>query len=117
MAMKTTTTMTQTPIMKCLWMVFMVMLLVAFTQPDLVHCRTLRSTGGPKDDEITTAPAGCEGGVLLLDGIHSTTTRLMAPLISVSTKNSCTGGRGSLHSVRNLAFKLASGPSRKGPGH
>jgi len=64
-----------------------------------VHCRPLRSTNS------TIIAAGCQQ----VDGTRGSMG--MASFV-VSSNNSS-----SRPSVRSLMFKMASGPSKRGPGH
>ena len=72
------------------------------TQLNVVHCRALRSSL----DATTIAGCDQQGG----GGADSTG---MTPFPVSPNNNSSIGSA----SVRSLAAKLASGPSKKGPGH
>ncbi|KAL9385995.1 hypothetical protein Peur_023005 [Populus x canadensis] len=91
--------MTKGSSMKSLWFALGLMLLVVSTEMRVVHCRALRSTSST----ITTT------GYQQVDGAQE--SKGVASFV-VSSNNS--GGRPSL---RSLMFKLASGPSKRGPGH
>ncbi|KAJ6872091.1 hypothetical protein NC651_031254 [Populus alba x Populus x berolinensis] len=91
--------MTKGSSMKSLWFALGLMLLVVSTEMRVVHCRALRSTSS----SITTT------GYQQVDGAQE--SKGVASFV-VSSKNS--SGRPSL---RSLMFKLASGPSKRGPGH
>ncbi|KAJ4822447.1 hypothetical protein Tsubulata_034426 [Turnera subulata] len=90
--------------MKGLWCVVGLMILVVSSEISVAHCRALRSTASA-DHNI--AAAGCEPVV----GAESAGE---ASPFAVSSNNSSGDPR---PSVRNLMFKLASGPSKRGPGH
>ena len=79
------------------WVVLSIMMLVLSWQLNSADCRVLRSE---------TAKNGCED----MRGADRS-TRGMASF-DVSASNSSTSP-----SVRGLKFRLASGPSRRGPGH
>ncbi|KAI5563806.1 hypothetical protein POPTR_014G022000v4 [Populus trichocarpa] len=91
--------MTKGSSMKSLWFALGLMLLVVSTEMRVVHCRALRSTSST----ITTT------GYQQVDGAQE--SKAMASFVVSSNKSS---GRPSL---RSLMFKLASGPSKRGPGH
>ncbi|KAF5174902.1 hypothetical protein FRX31_035511 [Thalictrum thalictroides] len=82
------------------------MMVLVSTQLSLVQCRTLRpdgiSTGCEQEDHH-----GNENSV----GIAS----FLVSSNNSSSSSSSTSTRDS--TVKSLAFKLASGPSKKGPGH
>ncbi|KAJ6391208.1 hypothetical protein OIU77_025236 [Salix suchowensis] len=81
---------------KSLWFVLGLIMLVVSTEMGAVHCRPLRSTNS------TIIAAGCQQ----VDGSMG-----MASFVASSNSSS------SRSSVRSLMFKLASGPSKRGPGH
>ncbi|KAJ7958212.1 Transmembrane protein [Quillaja saponaria] len=84
-----------------LWLV-LGFLLVLSLQFSLVHCRVLRS--GASNEGISD---GCED-------VKGETVSLGMASFAVSSNNFNSITR---PSVRSLAFRLASGPSKKGPGH
>ncbi|KAL9396542.1 hypothetical protein Peur_010795 [Populus x canadensis] len=84
---------------KSLWFVLGLIILVVSTEMSAVHCRPLRSTNS------TVIAAGCQQ----VDGTRGSMG--MASFV-VSSNNS-----NSRPSVRSLMFKMASGPSKRGPGH
>ncbi|KAG6749052.1 hypothetical protein NC652_032273 [Populus alba x Populus x berolinensis] len=92
--------MTKGSSMKSLWFALGLMLLVVSTEMRVVHCRALRSASST----ITTT------GYQQVDGAQESKGAVAS--FVVSSKNS--SGRPSL---RSLMFKLASGPSKRGPGH
>ncbi|KAF9621987.1 hypothetical protein IFM89_029207 [Coptis chinensis] len=81
----------------CFYLILIIVVLLLSIQLSLVQGRALRSTGTSN---------GCEqeGGAENSVGIAS---------FLVSSNNSSSYAS----TVRSLAFKLASGPSKKGPGH
>ncbi|KAJ6730120.1 hypothetical protein OIU85_020962 [Salix viminalis] len=81
---------------KSLWFVLGLIMLVVSTEMGAVHCRPLRSANS------TNIAAGCQQS----DGSMGVASFV------VSSNNSS-----SRSSVRSLMFKLASGPSKRGPGH
>ncbi|EEF52330.1 conserved hypothetical protein [Ricinus communis] len=86
--------------MKRIFSVFALFILVLSTQMiSVVHCRALRST------TTTVIADNCqqENGAESASGVAS---------FSVSSNNASTAS-----SVRSLMYQLASGPSKKGPGH
>ncbi|KAF7137179.1 hypothetical protein RHSIM_Rhsim07G0223500 [Rhododendron simsii] len=83
--------------MKSLCIVFVVLLLMMGTQFRAVHCRALREL-----KSATTA-----------EQVEADELRAVAKF-DVSSRNSSVG---SFSSLRGFSFKLASGPSTKGPGN
>ncbi|XP_034677217.1 uncharacterized protein LOC117907698 [Vitis riparia] len=83
---------------KSLWFVLAVLVLVVSTQSSFVHCRALRSTV----DVAAAAAAAIQGDESV--GVANSS--------AVSSNNSSKRS-----SVRSLTYKLASGPSKRGPGH
>ncbi|KAL6317885.1 hypothetical protein AAG906_030639 [Vitis piasezkii] len=81
---------------KSLWFVLAVLVLVVSTQSSFVHCRALRST-------VDVAAAAAIQGDESVGVANSS---------AVSSNNSSKRS-----SVRSLTYKLASGPSKRGPGH
>ncbi|KAH7523687.1 uncharacterized protein LOC132803728 [Ziziphus jujuba] len=85
--------------MKALWIVLGLMLLIVTAQFGQADCRALRST------TMNSGNAGCQqvgdGEVV---GMAS---------FAVSSNNSSSDRP----LARSLAFRLASGPSKRGPGH
>ncbi|ONI33505.1 hypothetical protein PRUPE_1G429100 [Prunus persica] len=87
----------------CVWLVMgLMVLLIVSTEFGQVDCRALRSA---------TSDSGSDGGCKGIDGAEEVG---MATFAVSSNYNSSTARR---PSVRSLAFSLASGPSKKGPGH
>ncbi|KAF9687531.1 hypothetical protein SADUNF_Sadunf02G0103200 [Salix dunnii] len=84
---------------KSLWFVLGLIMLVVSTEMGAVHCRPLRSTNS------TIIAPGCQQ----VDG-----TRESMGVASFVVSSSISGSR---LSARSLIFKLASGPSKRGPGH
>ena len=78
--------------------VLVLFILVLSTQISVAHCRALRSTA------IIADNCHLNNGAESAAGVAS---------FSVSSNNSSSSGS----SVRSLMFQLASGPSKKGPGH
>ncbi|RHN77264.1 hypothetical protein MtrunA17_Chr1g0152911 [Medicago truncatula] len=84
--------------MKSLWIVLFITMVVASCEFSLVHGRVLRP-----EAQNAQIGDGCEGTT---EGSVGMTT------FSVSSNNS------SFHdSARSLAFRLTSGPSKRGKGH
>lgn len=78
----------------------LLVVLLLSTQISVVHCRALRSpTSGSTQQREVVAHKSAGG----------------AASLPVSSNNSSGGDTGT--SVRSLVFTLASGPSKKGPGH
>ncbi|XAR48388.1 hypothetical protein NMG60_11031206 [Bertholletia excelsa] len=77
-----------------------VVLLVLSEQFAPAHCRALRA---PMEGSIAEQ----------VDGAGAEPTGMAS--FAVSSNNSSSASRDSV--IRSLAFKLASGPSRRGPGH
>ncbi|XP_059636955.1 uncharacterized protein LOC132279050 [Cornus florida] len=99
MAIMRKKSLTTTP-MKSLCLVLGIVLLVMSTQFSAVNCRALRSTVD------TAVMAGC--------GDEATGASMGTTPFAVASNNSSSGA---FEVVRKLAFKLASGPSKRGPGH
>ncbi|KAF9668516.1 hypothetical protein SADUNF_Sadunf14G0011700 [Salix dunnii] len=85
--------------LRSLWFVVGLTLLVVSTEMRAVHCRALRST----TSTITTT------GYQQVDGAQG--SKGMASFV-VSSNNSSRRP-----SLRSFMFQLASGPSKRGPGH
>ncbi|KAJ7966563.1 Transmembrane protein [Quillaja saponaria] len=85
-----------------LWLVLGVLTLMVSSQFNLGHCRVLRT--GTSSERIAD---GCED-------VKGPTESTGMASFAVSSNNFSTTAR---PSVRSLAFRLASGPSKKGPGH
>ncbi|KAJ9166291.1 hypothetical protein P3X46_021066 [Hevea brasiliensis] len=78
----------------------LLVVLLLSTQITVVHCRALRSA-------TSAVNAGCQQE----DVAHQSASGVAS--FSVSSNNSDGGGP----FVRSWMFQLASGPSKKGPGH
>ncbi|KAJ6344761.1 hypothetical protein OIU76_006311 [Salix suchowensis] len=91
--------MTKGSSLRSLWFVLGLMLLVVSTEMRAVHCRALRSA-----TSTTTATEYQQ-----VDGAQE--SKGVASFV-VSSNNSS-----SRSSLRSFMFKLASGPSKRGPGH
>ncbi|KAI4316657.1 hypothetical protein L6164_024615 [Bauhinia variegata] len=83
-----------------------IMFVVASQQFSLVHCRVLKP-----EASNTEVPQGCEDLRVAAAASASASSIGMASF-PVSSNNSSIRS-----SLRSLTFKLASGPSKKGPGH
>ncbi|KAJ6399983.1 hypothetical protein OIU84_015608 [Salix udensis] len=92
--------MTKGSSLRSLWFVLGLLLLVVSTEMRAVHCRALRSA-------TSTTTAAIE--YQQVDGAQE--SKGMASFV-VSSNNSS-----SRSSLRSFMFKLASGPSKRGPGH
>lgn len=79
---------------KSIWIVLVIVMLVMSSQLCFVHSRVLRSKKELKTEVADNSPLR------------------MAPF-NVSSNNSTT----TRASKRSFAFRMASGPSKKGPGH
>ncbi|GMN35026.1 hypothetical protein TIFTF001_005056 [Ficus carica] len=95
----------KTSSMKTLWFVLGLILMIVSSQFRQADCRALRSTAN-----YTVGTSGdCEqaGGGNQVVGMES---------FAVSSNNS-SSSNSTRPLARSLAFRLASGPSKKGPGH
>ncbi|XVF39858.1 hypothetical protein PTKIN_Ptkin01aG0066300 [Pterospermum kingtungense] len=81
--------------------------LLVSTEFAAVHGRALRSTTMTTDNVVVN-PAGCEEQ----EGSSTAAEAVGVSSFAVSANNSS-----SRSAFRSLAFRLASGPSKKGPGH
>ncbi|KAB2619445.1 hypothetical protein D8674_015314 [Pyrus ussuriensis x Pyrus communis] len=95
---------------RCLWVVMGLMVLIVSSQFAQVDCRTLKSRTA-KDNAATTTRGGCKGG----DGAEKAGGGMATFAVSSNYNSSSSTDR--RPSMRSLAFRLASGPSKKGPGH
>ncbi|CAK7347481.1 unnamed protein product [Dovyalis caffra] len=91
--------MTKGSSVKSLWFVLGLIILVLSPEIRVVHCRALRSS----TSTITTTGS---------EQVDATKESMGMASFVVSSNNSS-----SRSSVRSLMFKLASGPSKRGPGH
>ncbi|PIA27044.1 hypothetical protein AQUCO_08300018v1 [Aquilegia coerulea] len=82
--------------------ILMIVMLLVSTELSLVQCRTLR-------------PAGISTGCEQEDHQGNENSAGIASFLVSSNNSSSSTSRDS--TVRSLAFNLASGPSKKGPGH
>ncbi|KAF4360623.1 hypothetical protein CsatB_007518 [Cannabis sativa] len=91
---------------KTLCSVLGLILIIVTAQLNEADCRALRSM---ENTTTTTAIAGCdqqnEGG------------EMMAGMASFAVSSNNSSSSSNRPSARSLAFRLASGPSKKGPGH
>lgn len=92
---------TTTISMKTLWLVLGLMVLVVTAEFGKAECRALRSTAK------NAGNGGCE------EADDDGKMVGMTSLAAVSSNNSSSNRP----LARSLAFRLASGPSKKGPGH
>lgn len=92
--------------MSSVWFVLVMTILVLSTEFVQVDCRALRSD--------STAGDGCKEQA---DGAEEMAG--MGSFAVSSSYNSSSSNNNTTHrpSVRSLMFRLASGPSKKGPGH
>ena len=90
--------------------------LVISSQFSKADCRALRSAAENSTATATVGGGGCEGeGV---DGVQDAAGMASFAVSSNnSTKNGNTNSNNTRPLARSLAFRLASGPSKKGPGH
>ncbi|KAF4384007.1 hypothetical protein F8388_018759 [Cannabis sativa] len=92
---------------KTLCSVLGLILIIVIAQLNEADCRALRSM--ENTTTTTTAIAGCdqqnEGG------------EMMAGMASFAVSSNNSSSSSNRPSARSLAFRLASGPSKKGPGH
>ncbi|KAM0968341.1 hypothetical protein ACFX13_017015 [Malus domestica] len=93
----------------CVWVVMGLMVLIVLSQFAQVDCRTLKSRTA--SDNATTTRGGCKGG----DGAEKAGGGMAT--FAVSSNYSSSSSTDRRPSMRSLAFRLASGPSKKGPGH
>ncbi|KAM1118889.1 hypothetical protein ACFX2I_043152 [Malus domestica] len=93
----------------CVWVVMGLMVLIVSSQFAQVDCRTLKSTTASVN--ATTTSGGCKGG----DGAEEAAGGMAS--FAVSSNYNSSSSTDLCPSMRSLAFRLASGPSKKGPGH
>lgn len=86
-----------------MWLVFGIMILLSVSQLRVIECRALRSTIAEGCDQ-----AGEGGGSMGMSQFG---------VASSENNSSTTSGSNGESSIRSLMFKLASGPSKRGPGH
>lgn len=89
----------------CVWFVLGLAILIVSTEFVQVDCRALRTD--------STTGEGCkeQGGATAMAGMGSFA---VSSSFNSSSNDNSTDHRPSL---RSLMFRLASGPSKKGPGH
>ncbi|KAM1118888.1 hypothetical protein ACFX2I_043151 [Malus domestica] len=92
----------------CVWVVVGLMVLIVSSQFAQVDCRTLKSTAS---NNATTTSGGCKGG----DGAEEAAGGMANFAVSSNYNSSSRTDR--RPSMKSLALRLASGPSKKGPGH
>ncbi|KAM7517024.1 hypothetical protein LguiA_006607 [Lonicera macranthoides] len=89
--------------MKSLLLVLGIVIMVMGSQFNVVECRALRST---------SIAGGCDQQLEGAELTVGVTTQFAAASDAANTSRSS-----SSELVRSLEFKLASGPSKRGPGH
>lgn len=87
------------------WLVFGIMTLLTVSKFGVIECRALRSTIAEGCDQATGQGAGSMGMTAQFG------------VASADHNNSSTNESSGESSIRSLMFKLASGPSKRGPGH
>lgn len=88
-------------------LVLSIMILFMISQLSVVECRALKST--PSTDNMIAAECDQPG-----EGANSMSVTQFG--VAVANNDSTNGSNGG-SAIRSLMFKLASGPSKRGPGH
>ncbi|GAA0150789.1 hypothetical protein LIER_09649 [Lithospermum erythrorhizon] len=88
--------------MKKVSLVLILVLVLIATEFSTVHCRTIK---GSMEKGVNMGRIGCDEANPSSTGMDQ---------FAVASSNNLSSGRTSL---KGLGFKLASGPSKKGPGH
>ncbi|GAA0184985.1 hypothetical protein LIER_32273 [Lithospermum erythrorhizon] len=92
---------------KCYLILMVVLVLMATELSMFVHSREIRGTMAEKASRI-----GCDE--LQGEKIHEASLRMDQFMVASNNSSHNSGGRNSL---KGMGFMLASGPSKKGPGH